>query len=167
MDVRARVFLGRRHALQHQHQRAPRRAHVDRFVTGVQYQDRSMQAFLVIISNHVVPPASAFMVISKLVSASRLSVRATASSATCAAPARFNTRAHAAAVEPVVNTSSTSNTRAPSNRTFLLTANAPPTLVLRLALVSPACGAVAFTRRTARRSGTFHFFAISCASISD
>src|SRR5512140_3024835 len=113
MHMRARVFLGRGHALQHQHQRAPRRAHVDGFVTRVQYEDRSMQAFLVMVCNHVVPPAYAFMVISNLDRASRRSVRASARSATSAAPARFNTPAQAAALEPVVNTSSTSNTRMP------------------------------------------------------
>ena len=128
-----------------------------------------MQAFLVMIGDHVIPPAHAAVaafafpsgVISKLESASRLSVLASASSATCAAPARFNTRAQAAAVEPVVNTSSTSNTRAPSNRVFPLRANAPPTFTRRFAFVNPACGAVAVPH------GTINERDLSLLSVTD
>ena len=61
------------------------------------------------------PPAVEAAVVNKNSIAVRRSVRASASRATCAAPARFNTRAHALAVAPVVTTSSTSSTRIPSS----------------------------------------------------
>ncbi len=76
MDMRVAVLLRRCDAFQYQHQRAPRRAYVDRLVAGIQYKYRFMEplqhAFLR-IRDHGVPLRSRVM---------RRSVRATAATAT-------------------------------------------------------------------------------------
>src|SRR6476646_5191721 len=120
----AGVFLSRRDSLKHQHQGAPRRAHIDRLEARVQHQHGPMQALLLrmgenLCGAHARPPA-VNAAVNERSTADRRSVRANASSATCAAPARFKARAQALAVAPVVTTSSTSNTRIPSSGLRLL-----------------------------------------------
>jgi hypothetical protein len=73
-------------------------------------------------------------------------------------------RAQAAAVAPVVMTSSTSNTRSPPRfRAW----KAPATFERRPELLKPACGDVARIRRAARLNGIPHRAEISLASNSD
>src|SRR5512132_3226147 len=104
VHVSAGMFLSRGYALEHQHQRAPGRADVDWLEARIQHQHGPVQAFLV-NSDHACAPCTVENVSSI---AARRSVRANASKHTCAAPARFKTRAQALAVAPVVTTSSTS-----------------------------------------------------------
>ena len=78
----------------------------------------------------------------------------------------LKTFAQALAVAPVVSTSSTSSTRKPFNVDRFAKERSshiqPP-----LRILSPACGAVAFTRRTIFLTGSPHRRAISFASNSD
>ena len=108
-------LLGRRHALEHQHQGAPRGADVDRLVAGVQHQHRFLQSFArhlrlfpstVGISRRSAPTFHA-----------PVHARHRQQAQLVCAPARFSARAQAAAVEPVVITSSISRIRLPSTAT--------------------------------------------------
>ncbi len=84
----------------------------------------------------------------------RRSTLAAVSSATRAAPARFNAAAHTAAVDPVVMTSSISKTFLPANVCDAARARkAPATFFRRARSLSPACTEVDRTRRKAASSG--------------
>src|SRR5579871_6802721 len=159
VHMRTGVLLCRCHSLQHKHQRAAGRADINGLVARVQHEDRTMQAFQMISDHAVWPPAvvenadvadfdvfgevavaneDAPRVSAESPSATLRSVRASASSVTRSAPARFSTRAQAAADAPVVRTSSTSRTFIPFSRTPRFIENAPRTLARRLAFVRPA-----------------------------
>ena len=83
----------------------------------------------------------------------RRSTLATVKSATLAAPARFRARAQAAAVDPVVITSSTSRMRFPRTRSGRRQRKAAVTLRRRMVLLRPACVAVARARPRAPSTG--------------
>jgi len=78
---------------------------------------------------------------------------ASARTSTCAAPARFSTRAQASTVAPVVMTSSTTTMRLPRIRSRRAVAwNAPATFFPRCAAVSPTWLGVRLTRASRKQS---------------
>ena len=83
----------------------------------------------------------------------RRSTRARVKSATRVPPARFSATAHAAAVEPVVITSSISRMRLPATAAGRRQWNAPETLLRRAVLLNPACVAVEWARLKASITG--------------
>src|SRR6476660_7708912 len=95
------LLLGGRYAFEHQDKGPPGPADVDRLVARVQDQHRLLHS---IARHHSPAPLSK----SPLSPFNRRSTRATVSSVMRPAPARFNTEAQAAPVEPVVITSSIS-----------------------------------------------------------
>ena len=84
----------------------------------------------------------------------RRSTRATVKSATLAAPARFRARAQAAAVDPVVITSSIRQNPLPLNPPRPPAPEGSRHIAAPLVLLSPACVAVARARPSAAITGT-------------
>jgi len=82
VNVAARMLLGRGNPLQHQHQRAARRAHVDRLIAGVEHQHRTVQPFLTLHDHCFKLPELAAMAFSGPATPANRSRRANASNAT-------------------------------------------------------------------------------------
>src|SRR5579885_348282 len=157
VDMRRTVLLRRSDPLQYEHERAARRADIDRLIAGVQHQHRLIQSIGTYHRSCSYTPGSALSDGVPAPAAScahtRRSARATVKTVTDAAPARFRTLAQALAVAPVVRTSSTTRTRRPATASRLRTSKTLATFARRCAAVRPACGVVAFRLKTTSRTG--------------
>jgi len=172
------LFLGHGYPLQHQHNRTPGRAHINRLIRRIQHQHRGMQRLritllmhtntedrrrnrmpavitrrIVPVDRHIHDDFAKLLTdqgsIPKLSLSFSFNVRATVATQTFSAPAFNKIRAHSFAVVPVVRTSSTSSTPRPATLFRCLTRNAPRIFSALWCRVRPICEAVGLIRSSA------------------
>src|SRR5581483_10476727 len=153
MHAMRRLLLGRSNALKNQNERTASGTDIYGFIAGIQHQYRLLHAFGSVHAQNGPPPADTGMALSDG-AATRRSTRASVSKVTDLAPPRFRTRAQAAAVAPVVITSSIRRIRSPVTSRPRRRRKAPATFPRRPEWLRPACARVERERASRRTTGT-------------